>query len=153
MGRPLKGWRAGGWLELITAGALWVPFVEPAQFENNFSMLVQQIGAVSGLAVESSLSGAEAVAQLTPMPAADSMVSATDSLDSADGHQSLAVVPAEVPHLSANVRKAAEMDQLKASLLDDDDDAKRGFEVSSQKKSKTGLHGTSPVPFRLRIHP
>jgi hypothetical protein len=139
------GWRAGGWLGLITAGALWIPFVEPTQFENNIGMLIQQIGTVSGLAIESSSSGAaEAVVQLTPMPAADFEVSATAvDLDSVD--RSLAVVPAEVPHLSANVRKAAEMDQLKALLLDDGDDAKRGFEVSSQKKSKTGLHGMGGI--------
>ena len=137
------GWRAGGWLGLITAGALWIPFVEPAQFENNVSMLVQQIGTVSGLAVQSSAS--DAAAQLAPMPAADSVVLAMLADDSVDNHQSLAVVPAEVPHLSANVRKAAEMDQLKALLLDSGDDAKRGFEVSSQKKSKTGLHGMGGI--------
>ena len=135
------GWRAGGWLGLITAGALWIPFVEPAQFEYNFSMLVQQIGTVSGLVCHSCATAS------TPMPAADSVILATaaDGFDSVDNHQSLAVVPAEVPHLSANVRKAAEMDQLKTLLLDNGDDAKRGFEVSSQKKSKTGLHGMGGI--------
>ena len=133
------GWRAGGWLGLITAGALWIPFVEPALFENNFSMLIQQIGTVSDLVIESSSSSAVS-AQLTPMPAVKSTIMASEA-DSTSMGQSLAVVPAEVPHLSASVRKAAEMDQLKALLLNSGNDAKRGFEVSSQKKSKTGLHG------------
>jgi hypothetical protein len=38
-----EGWKAGGWLGIVTAGCLWTPFFDETKFTSNLESLVQQL--------------------------------------------------------------------------------------------------------------
>jgi hypothetical protein len=140
------GWRAGGWLGLITSGALWVAMNDTTPFDESVEMLTLQIEKASGGALGlSDTPASEAVlsAPATPVVATESPASlmASDS----GSLPELALLPADCPHLSENTRVVTEMYTLKELLLTGGGEAK-SLEVSSQKRSsKVGAYGMGGV--------
>eukprot|EP01047_Picozoa_sp_COSAG01_P028404 COSAG01_NODE_1906_length_8932_cov_6.105263_7_plen_1049_part_00 len=133
------GWRAGGWLGLITSGALWVAMNDTTSFDESVEMLTLQIEKASGGALGlSDTPASEAVLSAPATP-----VVATES--PAGSLPELALLPADCPHLSENTRVVTEMYTLKELLLTGGGEAK-SLEVSSQKRSsKVGAYGMGGV--------
>jgi hypothetical protein len=148
-------WRAGGWLGLITSGALWVPMNDTMPFEQSVELLSDQIHKTSGGALglgDAPASGAVLPVSATPVETVATVL-ATESPPPLKGSNAgslpeLASLPADCPHLSENTRVASEMHSLKELLLTSGGEAK-SLEVSSQKSlqksSKVGAHGMGGV--------
>ena len=118
------GWRAGGWLGLLTAGSLWVPLFEDANFAENVRQLHGQIVKVVGAGLAEELEEvSEAVA--SPSEAIEELERLREDLDSkmeavasgggktglADPSQP-AIIPAGVPKLPAKFQPTQPIKEL-----------------------------------------
>lgn len=156
----------------MTAGMLWVPFIESDTFEQSLAMLLEQVltsncrgvvlcGTCSCSGIEGSAppteqvskyyTAANGVAGAAPAPRlADATESGGDVMrtvvagDDDSPGSGLAELPAEVPHLAANVRLTDDMVTLKTLVLAADDGEASKLEVSSQK-SRIGAHGMGGI--------
>eukprot|EP01051_Picozoa_sp_SAG22_P004184 SAG22_NODE_218_length_14885_cov_24.733699_5_plen_1447_part_00 len=122
------GWQASGWLGLLTAGALWVPLHEEADFEQNVrqlhTQLLKTIGSSAAFAAEDGdtvaavASSTEAIEELERLreeqaaPSSQSTVSAA----LADPSQP-ANIPAGVPKLPVRFQATEQIRELTRLVL------------------------------------
>eukprot|EP01051_Picozoa_sp_SAG22_P004182 SAG22_NODE_218_length_14885_cov_24.733699_3_plen_893_part_00 len=122
------GWQASGWLGLLTAGALWVPLHEEADFEQNVrqlhTQLLKTIGSSAAFAAEdgdtvaavaSSTEAIEELERLREEQAASSSQS-TVSAALADPSQP-ANIPAGVPKLPVRFQATEQIRELTRLVL------------------------------------
>ena len=116
-----SGWRASGWLGIITAGALWTRLSEESQFEDNIRQLHGQIQEVLGATVEIEEVSDEGTA--SPSEVAGELARLREDLDAnaesqkagatvlADPSQP-ATMPAGVPKLPPKFQTTEQIEEL-----------------------------------------
>jgi hypothetical protein len=119
------GWRASGWLGLLTAGSLWVPLYEDASFAENVRQLHGQIVKVVGAGLAEELEELSEDAVASPSEAKEELARLREDLDSkaeavtpgagkpglADPSQP-AIIPAGVPKLPAKFQSTDPIREL-----------------------------------------
>lgn len=120
------GWKASGWLGLLTAGALWTPLYDDTLFEQNMNVLHQQLLKIIGLGA----SEADNFIDSTPASLAEEAqeelsrlrdeVLVSDPLTSAvvmADPSEPATIPAGVPKLPARFRSTEQISELTRLVL------------------------------------
>ena len=120
-----SGWRASGYLGIITAGALWTRLSDESQFEENIRQLHGQIQKVIGAVVPEDL-GVTDEGAATASEAKEELERLRDDLVSKDDAGSAAVladpsqpatVPAGVPKLPPKFQSTEQIRELTRLVL------------------------------------
>ena len=110
------GFRASGWLGILTAGALWTPLHDAHSFKDNLEALIRQIykSVVPEEDGEATFSIDDVKGELERMRDCDS----EGSSFAATPNGGSATVPAVVPGFPVGLRVTAEMQQLLARAVE-----------------------------------
>lgn len=141
------GWRASGWLGLVTAGALWTSLHDPSSFDDNVRALHAQIERImqsdtANDAVESVDVGSplphEATEELRRLRDDLTLTSETHGTTDAsiivsDSTQPTSL-PAGIPQLPPNFRTTNQVEELLQIVL--------STSADSLAKPRIGFHGT-----------
>jgi hypothetical protein len=122
------GWRATGWLGLLTAGSLWVRMSDETAFDENVHQLYSQIQTLVGSAVPSDLEEMSDAAVVTASEAKEELERLRDDLVTKADFQSTgaavlsdpsqpATIPAGVPKLPARFQSTEQITELARLVL------------------------------------
>ena len=144
-----EGWRASGWLGLLTAGSLWTPLYEDLNFEENVRGLCGQIqkklllvaSDVEQMAADASLhdeqlasrSEAEAKEELERLRADIAPAAKSSGLSLLADPSQLATIPAGVPKLPTRFQPTTQIRQLTELVL--------STKARDMLKSRVGFYG------------
>eukprot|EP01048_Picozoa_sp_COSAG05_P005356 COSAG05_NODE_315_length_11604_cov_8.336375_6_plen_1129_part_00 len=119
------GWKASGWLGLLTAGSLWTPLHEEASFENNVQMLHGQIQQVVGLSATDDMDETETGLDMSNDEAKEELARLRDDLVETSQASAFAMadpsqpatIPASVPKLPARFQPTEQIRELTRLVL------------------------------------
>jgi hypothetical protein len=140
------GWRASGWLGLLTAGALWTRLTDESAFDENVWQLHGQIEKVIGATAHvEEVASDEAVA--SPSEAKEELDRLRDTLQQPDAKTSVATVladpsqpatiPAGVPKLPAMFQSTEQIAELTRLVL--------SSRAADMKMSRVGFFGMGGI--------
>ena len=139
------GWKASGWLGLVTAGSLWVPLHEEASFEENVRMLHGQLLKIVGEDGADVDAAEESDSLVLPHEAKEELERLRESHEAAQSTVSMvladptqpATIPAGVPKLPARFHATREIQTLTRLVL--------STSPSDMAKSRVGFFGMGGI--------
>jgi hypothetical protein len=136
------GWKASGWLGLVTAGSLWTPLHQEADFEENVRQLHGQVIKFIGETDQSDIDSLdvdwvdEAKEELERLRETQTVAQSTVSMVLADPSQP-ATIPAGVPKLPARFHATSEIDYLSRLVL--------STSSAAMEKPRVGFYGMGGI--------